>query len=51
MNINPDQNHRILVIDDNKAIHDDFIAKRLTALDVVRWVADRLVDAARSSTP
>jgi signal transduction histidine kinase len=23
MNINPDQNHRILVIDDNKAIHDD----------------------------
>ena len=24
MNINPDKNHRILVIDDNKAIHDDF---------------------------
>jgi signal transduction histidine kinase len=24
MNINPDQNHRILVIDDNKAIHEDF---------------------------
>jgi signal transduction histidine kinase len=24
MNSNPDQNHRILVIDDNKAIHDDF---------------------------
>jgi len=24
MNINPDKNHRILVIDDNKAIHEDF---------------------------
>ena len=24
MNINPNQNHRILVIDDNKAIHEDF---------------------------
>ncbi len=24
MNFNPDKNHRILVIDDNKAIHDDF---------------------------
>jgi len=24
MNINPDENHRILVIDDNKAIHEDF---------------------------
>ena len=24
MTINPDKNHRILVIDDNKAIHDDF---------------------------
>jgi signal transduction histidine kinase len=26
MNINPDKNHRILVIDDNKAIHEDFRA-------------------------
>lgn len=24
MNINPNENHRILVIDDNRAIHDDF---------------------------
>ena len=24
MNINPLKNHRILVIDDNRAIHDDF---------------------------
>ena len=24
MNINPDHNRRILVIDDNKAIHEDF---------------------------
>ena len=24
MNFNPQQNHRILVIDDNKAIHQDF---------------------------
>src|SRR5438874_2299113 len=24
MKFNPDNNHRILVIDDNKAIHDDF---------------------------
>src|SRR5260221_4433376 len=24
MNINPDKNHRILVIDDNRAIHEDF---------------------------
>ena len=24
MNINPNQNHRILVIDDNRAIHEDF---------------------------
>ncbi|MGD0086712.1 MAG: response regulator [Verrucomicrobiota bacterium] len=26
MNINPEKNHRILVIDDNKAIHEDFRA-------------------------
>ncbi len=26
MNINPDKNHRILIIDDNKAIHEDFCA-------------------------
>ena len=26
MNVNPDKNHRILVIDDNKAIHEDFRA-------------------------
>jgi signal transduction histidine kinase len=26
MNINPDKNHRILVIDDNKSIHEDFRA-------------------------
>ena len=26
MNINPDHNRRILVIDDNKAIHEDFLA-------------------------
>ena len=26
MNINPDKNHRILVVDDNKAIHEDFRA-------------------------
>jgi signal transduction histidine kinase/AmiR/NasT family two-component response regulator len=25
MTINPDKNHRILVIDDNRAIHDDFL--------------------------
>ena len=24
MTINPDKNHRILVIDDNRAIHEDF---------------------------
>ncbi len=24
MNIDPDKNHRILIIDDNKAIHEDF---------------------------
>ncbi|MGD0251792.1 MAG: ATP-binding protein, partial [Verrucomicrobiota bacterium] len=26
MNVNPDKNHRILVIDDNKSIHEDFRA-------------------------
>src|SRR3984957_7622906 len=37
MNIDPNQNHRILIIDDNKSIHDDFkkILKRteISALD------------------
>ncbi|HEY1787180.1 MAG TPA: ATP-binding protein, partial [Verrucomicrobiae bacterium] len=34
MNINPNQNHRILVIDDNRAIHEDFkkiLGKKMTA--------------------
>jgi signal transduction histidine kinase len=33
MNINPSQNHRILVIDDNRAIHEDFkkiLGKKMT---------------------
>jgi signal transduction histidine kinase len=35
MNINPNQNRRILVIDDNKAIHDDF-RKILTPTKIAR---------------